>query len=165
MTDGTNGTVRTVSRPACPETRPREQVESWHVAFVIDAFSRRTMDRRAATSTRTALDARGQAIQTRHRTGITGFGQPPPHHDDARSRHTSIRTSTTALDQRQHRRLHPAAMSSQQSRPSLGQERQRPAKATAQARSFRHDRKVGHLMIASSPCRTRTRMSQRFSAH
>ena len=62
-----------------------------YVAFVIDAYSRRILGWRAATSMRTqlVLDALEQAIWVRRREGtatLTGL----VHHTDAGSQYTSI---------------------------------------------------------------------------
>jgi len=62
-----------------------------YVAFVIDAYSRRILGWRAATSMRTALvlDALEQAIWTRQRGGVAGLAGLV-HHTDAGSQYTSI---------------------------------------------------------------------------
>jgi putative transposase len=62
-----------------------------YVAFVIDAYSRRILGWRAATSMRTALvlDALEQAIWTRQRDGAAGLAGLV-HHTDAGSQYTSI---------------------------------------------------------------------------
>jgi putative transposase len=62
-----------------------------YVAFVLDAYSRRILGWRAATSMRTALvlDAVEQAIWTRSRDGITELSGLV-HHNDAGSQYTSI---------------------------------------------------------------------------
>ncbi len=61
------------------------------VAFVIDAFSRRILGWRAATSMRTALvlDALEMAIWARGRQGVTDLAGLV-HHNDAGSQYTSI---------------------------------------------------------------------------
>jgi putative transposase len=62
-----------------------------YVAFVIDAYSRRILGWRAATSMKTALvlDALEQAIWARQQAGITEF-DGLVHHNDAGSQYTSI---------------------------------------------------------------------------
>ncbi len=62
-----------------------------YVAFVIDAYSRRILGWRTATSMRTALvlDALEQAIWTRAREGVTDLSGLV-HHTDAGSQYTSI---------------------------------------------------------------------------
>jgi putative transposase len=79
--------IHTASSPSC--------VPTWagfvYVAFVIDAFSRRILGWRAATTMRTelVLDALEMAIWTRARAGVadlTGL----VHHTDA-GQYTSIR--------------------------------------------------------------------------
>jgi putative transposase len=62
-----------------------------YVAFVIDAYSRRILGWRAATSMRTelVLDALEQAIWSRRREGITELAGLV-HHTDAGSQYTSI---------------------------------------------------------------------------
>jgi putative transposase len=62
-----------------------------YVAFVLDAYSRRILGWRAATSMKTALvlDAVEQAIWTRSRGGITELSGLV-HHNDAGSQYTSI---------------------------------------------------------------------------
>jgi putative transposase len=75
--------------------RPHTYVPTWsgmvYVAFVIDAYSRRILGWRAATSMRTALvlDALEQAIWTRQRDGAAGLAGLV-HHTDAGSQYTSI---------------------------------------------------------------------------
>ena len=70
-------------------------VSTWsgmvYVAFVIDAYSRRILGWRAATSMRTALvlDALEQAIWTRQQAGISDF-DGLVHHTDAGAQYTSI---------------------------------------------------------------------------
>ena len=70
-------------------------VPSWagmvYVAFVIDAYSRRILGWRAATTMRTSLvlDALEQALWTRRRDG-RGSLAGLIHHTDAGSQHTSI---------------------------------------------------------------------------
>ena len=70
-------------------------VASWsgmvYVAFVLDAYSRRILGWRAATSMKTGLvlDALEQALWTRHREGVELAGLI--HHTDAGSQYTSIR--------------------------------------------------------------------------
>ena len=63
-----------------------------YVAFVIDAFSRRILGWRAATSMRTelVLDALEMALWTRKQAGVTDFSGLV-HHTDAGSQYTSIR--------------------------------------------------------------------------
>jgi len=74
-----------------------------YVAFVIDAFSRRILGRRAATSMRTALvlDALEMAIWGRGRQGVTDLAGLV-HHNDAGSQYTSIafteRLATCGVD-------------------------------------------------------------------
>jgi putative transposase len=62
-----------------------------YVAFVIDAYARRILGWRAATSMSTplVLDALEQAIWTRHRAGVTDL-TGLIHHNDAGSQYTSI---------------------------------------------------------------------------
>jgi len=62
-----------------------------YVAFVIDAYSRRILGWRTATSMKTALvlDALEQAIWTRARDGVTDLSGLV-HHNDAGSQYTSI---------------------------------------------------------------------------
>jgi putative transposase len=62
-----------------------------YVAFVIDAYSRRILGWRAATSMRTALvlDALEQAVWTRQREGVEDLSGLV-HHTDAGSQYTSI---------------------------------------------------------------------------
>ena len=62
-----------------------------YVAFVIDAFSRRIIGWRAATTMRTSLvlDALEMAIWARGRTGVTNLSGLI-HHNDAGSQYTSI---------------------------------------------------------------------------
>jgi putative transposase len=62
-----------------------------YVAFVIDAYSRRILGWRAATTMRTTLvlDALEQAVWTRRQTGINTLDQLV-HHSDAGSQYTSI---------------------------------------------------------------------------
>ena len=62
-----------------------------YVAFVIDAYARRILGWRAATtmSTELVLDAIEQAIWTRHRDGVTDLAGLM-HHHDAGSQYTSI---------------------------------------------------------------------------
>jgi putative transposase len=62
-----------------------------YVAFVIDAYSRRILGWRAATSMRTALvlDALEQAVWTRRKQGVAGLAGLI-HHTDAGSQYTSI---------------------------------------------------------------------------
>lgn len=62
-----------------------------YVAFVIDAYSRRILGWRAATTMRTALvlDALEQALWTRRRDGRSGL-DGLVHHTDAGSQYTSI---------------------------------------------------------------------------
>jgi putative transposase len=62
-----------------------------YVAFVLDAYSRRILGWRAATSMKTGLvlDALEQALWTRHREGLELTGLI--HHTDAGSQYTSIR--------------------------------------------------------------------------
>lgn len=70
-------------------------VSTWsgmvYVAFVIDAYSRRILGWRVATSMRTelVLDALEQAIWTRRQAGITQF-DGLIHHHDAGAQYTSI---------------------------------------------------------------------------
>lgn len=63
-----------------------------YVAFVIDAFSRRILGWRAATTMRTelVLDALEMAIWTRQRAGAADLAGLV-HHTDAGSQYTSIR--------------------------------------------------------------------------
>jgi putative transposase len=62
-----------------------------YVAFVIDAYARRILGWRAATTMTTALvlDALDQAVWTRHRDGIKDLAGLI-HHNDAGSQYTSI---------------------------------------------------------------------------
>jgi len=62
-----------------------------YVAFVIDAYARRILGWRAASSMRTqlVLDALEQAVWVRRREGATGFAGLV-HHTDAGSQYTSI---------------------------------------------------------------------------
>jgi putative transposase len=62
-----------------------------YVAFVIDAYSRRILGWRAATSMRTALvlDALEHAVWTRLQQGVDELGELV-HHSDAGSQYTSI---------------------------------------------------------------------------
>jgi putative transposase len=62
-----------------------------YVAFVIDAYSRRILGWRTATSMKTSpvLDALEHAIWTRHQAGVTDLAGLV-HHTDAGSRYTSI---------------------------------------------------------------------------
>ncbi|WP_433788167.1 IS3 family transposase [Actinomycetospora sp. CA-101289] len=62
-----------------------------YVAFVLDAYSRRILGWRAATTMRTSLvlDALEQAVWTRRQEGITELGGLV-HHSDAGSQYTSI---------------------------------------------------------------------------
>jgi putative transposase len=62
-----------------------------YVAFVIDAYSRRILGWRAATTMKTTLvlDALEQAVWTRHQAGIVEF-DGLIHHNDAGSQYTSI---------------------------------------------------------------------------
>ena len=62
-----------------------------YVAFVLDAFSRRILGWRAATSMRTSLvlDALEQAVWVRRREGVTDLSGLV-HHNDAGSQYTSI---------------------------------------------------------------------------
>jgi putative transposase len=62
-----------------------------YVAFVIDAYARRILGWRAASSMRTqlVLDALEQAVWVRRREGLTNFGGLV-HHTDAGSQYTSI---------------------------------------------------------------------------
>jgi putative transposase len=62
-----------------------------YVAFVIDAYSRRILGWRAATTMRTSLvlDALEQAVWTRARQGVDELGELV-HHSDAGSQYTSI---------------------------------------------------------------------------
>jgi putative transposase len=70
-------------------------VSTWsgmvYVAFVIDAYARRILGWRAATSMRTdlVLDTIEQAIWTRHRDGVTDLAGLIHHHDNG-SQYTSI---------------------------------------------------------------------------
>lgn len=70
-----------------------------YVAFVIDAYARRILGWRAATSMRTqlVLDAIEQAIWTRARTGVTDL-TGLIHHTDAGSQYTSIAFTQRLLD-------------------------------------------------------------------
>ena len=82
-------------------------VSTWtgmvYVAFVIDAYARRILGWRVATSMRTALvlDALEQAVWTRHRDGSADLGGLV-HHNDAGSQYTSIafteRLAETGID-------------------------------------------------------------------
>ena len=62
-----------------------------YVAFVIDAYSRRILGWRAASSMRTqlVLDALEQAVWVRRRDGVTAF-TGLVHHTDAGSQYTSV---------------------------------------------------------------------------
>jgi len=62
-----------------------------YVAFVIDAYARRILGWRAATSMRTALvlDTIEQAIWTRRREGVTDLAGLTHHHDNG-SQYASI---------------------------------------------------------------------------
>jgi putative transposase len=62
-----------------------------YVAFVIDAYSRRILGWRAATTMKTSLvlDALEQAIWTRQQAGVSAFDELV-HHNDAGSQYTSI---------------------------------------------------------------------------
>ncbi len=62
-----------------------------YVAFVIDAYSRRILGWRAATTMRTSLvlDALEQAVWTREQQGVDELGELV-HHSDAGSQYTSI---------------------------------------------------------------------------
>jgi putative transposase len=62
-----------------------------YVAFVLDAYSRRILGWRAATSMRTSLvlDALEQAVWTRRRDGVSDLSGLV-HHNDAGSQYTSI---------------------------------------------------------------------------
>jgi putative transposase len=70
-----------------------------YVAFVIDAFSRRILGWRAATSMRTelVLDALEMAIWTRARAGVADLSGLV-HHTDAGSQYTSIRFTERLAD-------------------------------------------------------------------
>jgi putative transposase len=70
-----------------------------YVAFVIDAYSRRILGWRAATSMTTplVLDALEQAIWTRGRAGVTDL-HGLVHHTDAGSQYTSIAFTSRLLD-------------------------------------------------------------------
>jgi putative transposase len=70
-----------------------------YVAFVIDAYSRRILGWRAATSMSTplVLDALEQAIWTRGRAGVTDLSGLV-HHTDAGSQYTSIAFTSRLLD-------------------------------------------------------------------
>ena len=70
-----------------------------YVAFVIDAYSRRILGWRAATSMSTplVLDALEQAIWTRGRAGVTDLNGLV-HHNDAGSQYTSIAFTVRLLD-------------------------------------------------------------------
>ena len=70
-----------------------------YVAFVIDAYARRILGWRAATSMRTqlVLDAIEQAIWTRARAGVTDL-TGLIHHTDAGSQYTSIAFTQRLLD-------------------------------------------------------------------
>ena len=85
-------------RPAAPNrlwVADFTYVSTWsgmvYVAFVIDAYARRILGWRAATSMRTALvlDAIEQAIWTRRRQGVTDL-TGLTHHHDAGSQYASI---------------------------------------------------------------------------
>jgi putative transposase len=85
--------------PACPDqlwVADFTYCPTWagtvYVAFVIDAFSRRILGWRAATSMRTdlVLDALEMAIWTRARAGVADLSGLV-HHTDAGSQYTSIR--------------------------------------------------------------------------
>ena len=70
-----------------------------YVAFVIDAYARRILGWRAATTMATplVLDALEQAIWTRGRTGVTDL-TGLVHHTDAGSQYTSISFTVRLLD-------------------------------------------------------------------
>jgi putative transposase len=85
-------------RPAAPNrlwVADFTYVPTWsgmvYVAFVIDAYARRILGWRAATSMRTALvlDTIEQAIWTRRREGVTNLAGLT-HHHDAGSQYASI---------------------------------------------------------------------------
>jgi putative transposase len=77
-------------------------VASWvgvaYVAFVIDAYSRRILGWRAASSMRTelVLDALEQAVWVRRREGADLAGLV--HHTDAGSQYTSIAFTDRLVD-------------------------------------------------------------------
>jgi len=85
-------------RPAAPNrlwVADFTYVPTWsgmvYVAFVIDAYARRILGWRAATSMRTALvlDTIEQAIWTRRREGVTDLAGLTHHHDNG-SQYASI---------------------------------------------------------------------------
>jgi putative transposase len=84
------------SRPDALWVADFTYVATWagfvYVAFVLDAFSRRILGWKAATSMRTdlVLDALEMAIWTRHQAGATDLKGLVAHHD-AGSQYTSIR--------------------------------------------------------------------------
>jgi putative transposase len=81
--------------PNCTWVADFTYVPTWsgmvYVAFVIDAYSRRILGWRAATSMKTVLvlDALEQAIWTRRQAGIIEF-DALIHHNDAGAQYTSI---------------------------------------------------------------------------
>jgi putative transposase len=90
--------VRRQFRPAAPNrlwVADFTYVSTWsgmvYVAFVIDAYARRILGWRAATSMRTdlVLDAIEQAIWTRQREGVTNLAGLIHHHDNG-SQYASI---------------------------------------------------------------------------
>ena len=84
--------------------RPHTYVSTWagwvYVAFVIDAYARRILGWRAATSMTTplVLDCLDMALFTRRREGITGF-EGLTHHTDAGSVYTSIAFTDRLVDE------------------------------------------------------------------
>jgi transposase InsO family protein len=97
-TSGSEGGPRKpTSRKAgrAPRSDPYTYVPTWsgmvYVAFVLDAYSRRILGWRAATSMKTSLvlDALEQAVWTRTRDGVADLSGLI-HHHDAGSQYTSI---------------------------------------------------------------------------
>src|SRR3954454_15861749 len=72
-----------------------------YVAFVIDAYSRRILGWRAATSMKTALvlDALEHAVWARTRDGVADLSELICHHD-AGSQYTSIAYTSIAYTER-----------------------------------------------------------------
>jgi putative transposase len=93
----------TVARPNRLWVADFTYVATWsgtvYVAFVIDAYSRRILGWRAATSMNTplVLDGLEQAIWTRQRAGVTDLSGLV-HHNDAGSQYTSIAFTTRLIE-------------------------------------------------------------------